>query len=85
MPGSSAHRARRKGDELTGNLKKLEALDGGLSSAVTPNAGPVRDLVAQKSPKVAEDRRQFTIPSDGWVNGPGRFATTSSGLSLVRG
>lgn len=70
---------------MTATLKKLEASESGLASTVAPNFAPERDRIAEKTKHEPEDRRQFTIPSDGWVNGPGRFAHATPGFSLARG
>lgn len=69
---------------MIGFLGKLEAADNGDANVVTPSAATSN----QKPPrKVSEpqDRRLLTMPTDGWIGGPGRASHLPSKFLLAQG
>lgn len=69
---------------MTGSLKKLEANDGGIALVVSPASRSAETPIVETR-KQRQDSRQFSIPNDGWVNGPGRAFNVRPTPSLVRG
>ncbi|MDA8637886.1 hypothetical protein N9L49_04650 [Rhodospirillales bacterium] len=69
---------------MIGTLKKLEAFDGGIAAVVSPSASSETSKPVRKVSE-PQDRRLLTIPTDGWINGPGRSSRLSSSHALARG
>lgn len=69
---------------VIGFLGKLEAADSGDTSVVAPSAATSDQKLVHR---VAEpqDRRLLTMPTDGWIGGPGRATQLPSKFSLAQG
>lgn len=65
---------------MIGSLKKLEAYDGGIASSVSPSAtSETPKPVREKTEPL--DRRLLTVPSDGWIGGPGRSSKLATNFA----
>lgn len=69
---------------MIGFLSKLEAADNGDAKVVTPSAA-TSDRESTRKPVEPQDRRLLTVPTDGWIGGPGRRSNPSSKFALARG
>lgn len=56
---------------MSASFKKLEAMEDGAALVVDTEARHYA-AAGKPQPSEPEDRRMFTVPSHGWVNGPGR-------------
>lgn len=69
---------------MIGFLGKLEAADNGDTSVVTPSAATSEQKTTRKISE-PQDRRLLTMPTDGWIGGPGRASQVPSKFALARG
>lgn len=69
---------------VMGFLGKLEADDNGDANVVTPSAA-TSDQKPTRKVSEPQDRRLLTMPTDGWIGGPGRASQLPSKFALARG
>lgn len=69
---------------VIGFLGKLEAADNGDAHVVTPSAA-TSDQKSTGKVYEPQDRRLLTMPTDGWIGGPGRASQLPSKFALAQG
>lgn len=69
---------------MIGLLNKLEAFDGGSAAVVAPSSTSETPKPPRRKPE-PQDRRLLSVPSDGWIGGPGRSSGRSIEYTPARG